>query len=639
MHFTYDQVGHLTYYERGLDAVKNNLWPNAGYYFGGFTQAYDGAGNLKQVTGNTTGPNIATNIFANPDYFPTGQTYTALLLGLYIDKYSVTPRQWYTGELVTNAAGTTMWQSSASHNNTGTVAITTDKAAGDWTYTYDPMNRMSTAHGPVGNVSYSIDPFGNKFQQTVTWGTAPTQSSVVATSNALTGNGLTYDLLDASGTPKGNVTFDGFHHYTYDAEGRLYQVDSSTCYTYDGDGDRVARTNCNVTGAGSATQGVLAEFLYDPDHRLMSEVNVATGQITRANVYAGDKLVAEDAPDSFVTTPTATQLRVTDQVGTLRGLLDLGQHVNESCTSFPFGDGVTCSSAEDKEFFTGKQRDTESDLDYFGTRYYNSTVGRFMSPDPSGLAYANPSNPQSLNLYAYVLNNPLTNIDPTGLDCTGTEATANQTSGLSAWDANSADQQAGPPSCATPVPTIVHQDGTVSYQETVEVSGSAPSSDLALLQAGSNVGPSGSQVPANTGNAPNNGPTVSHCLGVVAADKGLSIALDAVGSVPIFGNEVAAGGRLVRAAINVDHVITKPAVAFGSGAYGAYGAITTGPEEATDSLVGAGSAGAGIGLVLADASLAGTTAIPIVGNFVSVATLGWDGYQAYKKYQSCMAGH
>jgi uncharacterized protein RhaS with RHS repeats len=44
-------------------------------------------------------------------------------------------------------------------------------------------------------------------------------------------------------------------------------------------------------------------------------------------------------------------------------------------------------------------------------------MGRFMSPDPSGLSYADPGNPQSLNLYAYVLNNPLTYIDPTGLTC------------------------------------------------------------------------------------------------------------------------------------------------------------------------------------------------------------------------------
>ena len=38
-----------------------------------------------------------------------------------------------------------------------------------------------------------------------------------------------------------------------------------------------------------------------------------------------------------------------------------------------------------------------------------------MSPDPSQLYYADPTNPQSLNLYGYVMNNPLTVVDPTGL--------------------------------------------------------------------------------------------------------------------------------------------------------------------------------------------------------------------------------
>ena len=67
--------------------------------------------------------------------------------------------------------------------------------------------------------------------------------------------------------------------------------------------------------------------------------------------------------------------------------------------------------------FTGKERDAESGNDYFGARYYASTMGRFLSPDPSGLYYANPTNPQSLNLYTYGLNNPLVNTDPFGLDC------------------------------------------------------------------------------------------------------------------------------------------------------------------------------------------------------------------------------
>ena len=66
----------------------------------------------------------------------------------------------------------------------------------------------------------------------------------------------------------------------------------------------------------------------------------------------------------------------------------------------------------------GKERDSESGNDYFGARYYASSMGRFMSPDwsetPEAVPYANLANPQSLNLYSYVGNNPLKGTDPNG---------------------------------------------------------------------------------------------------------------------------------------------------------------------------------------------------------------------------------
>jgi RHS repeat-associated protein len=92
-----------------------------------------------------------------------------------------------------------------------------------------------------------------------------------------------------------------------------------------------------------------------------------------------------------------------------------------SFTSQPFGECSNCNDqypdASDKHF-TGKERDAESGLDYFGARYYASSMGRFMSPDWAAKAqpvpYAKLDNPQSLNLYSYVLNNPLSKTDPDG---------------------------------------------------------------------------------------------------------------------------------------------------------------------------------------------------------------------------------
>jgi RHS repeat-associated protein len=64
--------------------------------------------------------------------------------------------------------------------------------------------------------------------------------------------------------------------------------------------------------------------------------------------------------------------------------------------------------------FTGKERDTESGNDYFGARYYGSSMGRMMSPDPTFLNIRRVFNPQRWNMYSYAINNPLTNIDPDG---------------------------------------------------------------------------------------------------------------------------------------------------------------------------------------------------------------------------------
>jgi len=67
------------------------------------------------------------------------------------------------------------------------------------------------------------------------------------------------------------------------------------------------------------------------------------------------------------------------------------------------------------EQYSGKERDSESGLDYFGARYYGSALGRFTSPDPK-LIPDEFDNPQSWNKYAYTGNNPLRYTDPDGKD-------------------------------------------------------------------------------------------------------------------------------------------------------------------------------------------------------------------------------
>jgi RHS repeat-associated protein len=114
-----------------------------------------------------------------------------------------------------------------------------------------------------------------------------------------------------------------------------------------------------------------------------------------------------------------------DPLGTRRAQTDYAGVLEQSCASLPFGDGLNCTGSTTtptEHHFTGKERDTESGNDYFEARYYSSAMGRFMSPDWSAktepVPYAKLDNPQSLNLYAYVYNNPLTGIDADGHEST-----------------------------------------------------------------------------------------------------------------------------------------------------------------------------------------------------------------------------
>jgi RHS repeat-associated protein len=85
----------------------------------------------------------------------------------------------------------------------------------------------------------------------------------------------------------------------------------------------------------------------------------------------------------------------------------------------PYGGEVVISGTDPNRYkFIGKERDPESGLDDFDARFYSSPFGRFMTPDweakPTDVPYANFGNPQSLNLYSYVQNNPTTVGDPDG---------------------------------------------------------------------------------------------------------------------------------------------------------------------------------------------------------------------------------
>lgn len=111
-----------------------------------------------------------------------------------------------------------------------------------------------------------------------------------------------------------------------------------------------------------------------------------------------------------------------DAIGNVRAITDQNGIVVERHDYLPFGEECTtgaCASnpgvgAGEPRKFTGKERDTETGLDYFGARYYGSKIARFTTVDPVLDEQAALVNPQRWNRYAYVSNNPLRYVDPDG---------------------------------------------------------------------------------------------------------------------------------------------------------------------------------------------------------------------------------
>ena len=103
-----------------------------------------------------------------------------------------------------------------------------------------------------------------------------------------------------------------------------------------------------------------------------------------------------------------------DHLGSARVITDVSGNLLDDADFYPFGGErvARLPTSGNSYKFTGYERDAESGLDYASARHYNSTLGRFMSPD---LLSGSPGYPQSWNRYAYVYDNPLNAIDPSGM--------------------------------------------------------------------------------------------------------------------------------------------------------------------------------------------------------------------------------
>ena len=298
-----------------------------------------------------------------------------------------------------------------SWGSTNNDSVTTMNAAGaqafNRAFTYDSLNRIATMQETSGiaesckpsssptnpyTISWTIDPWGNRTAQSPNAGTC-SFSQGVNTLNQLSGSPYQYDAA-------GNMTHDASHGYAYDAENRLIQVDggSTATYAYDPNGRRVTKT------IGST----ITNYAYDLAQNVLFETQ-GTNWST-AYIYFAGALTAEYSNNT-------TYFLHGDHLGSTRLLTGVNQSVAQNLDYLPFGEILSSDSGITTHKFTGDERNSETSLDQAWFRQYSSELGRWMHPDPAGLAAVDPSNPQSWNRYAYVLNNPLALIDPLGLYC------------------------------------------------------------------------------------------------------------------------------------------------------------------------------------------------------------------------------
>jgi RHS repeat-associated protein len=115
-----------------------------------------------------------------------------------------------------------------------------------------------------------------------------------------------------------------------------------------------------------------------------------------------------------------------DHLKTASVITDSAGVIKAESDYYPWGGELQFVNNDTNDYkFTGKKRDSETGLDYFGARYYSNGLGRWVSADwsatPVPVPYADFGDPQSLNLYGFVGGNPASKADPDGHCCSLSE--------------------------------------------------------------------------------------------------------------------------------------------------------------------------------------------------------------------------
>jgi RHS repeat-associated protein len=161
------------------------------------------------------------------------------------------------------------------------------------------------------------------------------------------------------------------------------------------------------------TGSVTTEFIHDFAGRRISSWLSPSNYGSEGRIYWGGQQVAYRSTDG------TTYFDHQDTLGTERGRTNYAGSAGSTYVSMPWGDGYTATvyssgADQDNEHFAGLERDAESGTEHAQFRNYTSNQGRWLVPDQYMGSY-DFTNPQSMNRYAYVLNNPASMVDPSGL--------------------------------------------------------------------------------------------------------------------------------------------------------------------------------------------------------------------------------
>jgi len=274
-------------------------------------------------------------------------------------------------------------------------------------FAYDNLNRINQAYtsGPNWGETFTVDGWGNLTNKGPVTGKTNYENFNAAPAsirNQL--NGYCHDsagnLVLNSTCPTGTFT----PTYSYDIENRLVGTGGFT-YVYDGDGKRVKK--CSNAGCTTGTlywMGMGNDPLQESDF---------AGNATEDYIFFnGTRVARRDSSGGAVHYYVADHLGSTDVVTSSAGA------IQKESDYYPYAGEIVISGSDINNYkFASKERDSESNLDYFGARHYANAYGRFMQPDPISVSVpraAMADNPQRWNAYKYGVNNPLRFTDVDG---------------------------------------------------------------------------------------------------------------------------------------------------------------------------------------------------------------------------------